>query len=145
MVVPAQGSELSAEQVVQAFLGSIGDLDAAMEYVADDILYENIGTFPLPAMRSRRATRRFLGVIFKLGLGIAIEVHAIAADGPIVLTERTDSVIFGETPASFWVCGRFEVRDGRIVHWRDYYDNGAILIAFSKALLRAGLAKLTRS
>jgi limonene-1,2-epoxide hydrolase len=117
-----------------------------MEYVADDIVYENIGTFPLPTIRGRSATHRFLRLVEKLGGPISIELRAISADGAVVLTERTDTVWFGpRAPASFWVCGRFEVRDGRIVGWRDYYDNGAIAIAFLTAAVKAAVLKVIGS
>ena len=59
----------------------------------------------------------------------------MAADGNTVLTERTDALIFGRVRLNFWVCGVFEVRDGRITLWRDYFD----LFDMTKALVR-GLA-----
>jgi limonene-1,2-epoxide hydrolase len=62
-----------------------------------------------------------------------------------VLTERTDTMMFGSAPASFWVCGRFEVRDGKITHWRDYYDNGNILVAFVTAAVRAAAGRVLPS
>lgn len=133
-----------SREVVQAFLASFADLDKAMEYIAEDIVYENIGTFPLPTMRSREATRRFLGMIEKLGARVSIEVHALADDGPLVLTERTDTIWLGSTPASFWVCGTFRVRDGKIVAWRDYYDNGAFTIALLVAAVKAAVGTVLR-
>ena len=39
-----------------------------------------------------------------------------------MLTERTDALIFGPLRLQFWVCGVFEVHDGRITLWRDYFD-----------------------
>jgi limonene-1,2-epoxide hydrolase len=46
----------------------------------------------------------------------------IAADGPIVMTERLD--VFKSSDRSFGlpVMGTFEVRDGKINAWRDYFD-----------------------
>jgi limonene-1,2-epoxide hydrolase len=38
------------------------------------------------------------------------------------MTERTDSIIIGRFRAEFWVCGVFEVHDGKITLWRDYFD-----------------------
>jgi limonene-1,2-epoxide hydrolase len=35
----------------------------------------------------------------------------------------------------FWVCGVFEVHDGRITLWRDYFD----FYDFTKAILRGVL------
>jgi limonene-1,2-epoxide hydrolase len=131
-------------EVVKAFLTNISDLDAAFEYVADDIVYENIGTFPLPTMRGSAAARRFLETGFKLGSDFKIEIHKIAADGPIVMTERTDMFMFGKARAGFWVCGVFEVRDGKIVAWRDYFDNGNVLLGVAAGGVRALAGLLLR-
>jgi limonene-1,2-epoxide hydrolase len=46
----------------------------------------------------------------------------IAANGPIVLTERVDVLSGPWVYLDIWVCGTFEVRDGRIILWRDYFD-----------------------
>ena len=54
--------------------------------------------------------------------GFEVKIHRIAADGAAVLTERTDALIFGPLRLQFWVCGIFEVHDGRITLWRDYFD-----------------------
>lgn len=62
-----------------------------------------------------------------------------------MLTERTDSIMFGDVPGGFWVCGRFEVRDGKIVHWRDYFDTGDILIGVARGGLRALVGKVRGS
>jgi hypothetical protein len=55
-------------------------------------------------------------------------VHAISADGPTVLTERTDVLKLGQLRVQLWVCGRFDVHDGQIALWRDYFDwlNGTL-------------------
>jgi limonene-1,2-epoxide hydrolase len=144
-VVPAlDGEAVSPQEVVEAFLANISDLDVAMRYIADDIVYENIATFPLPTMRSRAASKRFLGAAFKLGTDFKIEVHHIAADGPVVLTERSDMFMFGDVPARFWVCGRFEVRDGKIVHWRDYFSNGNFLLGVTRGAVKGMVAKALR-
>ena len=66
-----------------------------------------------------------------------MKIHRIAADGAAVLTERTDALIFGPLRLQFWVCGVFEVHDGRITLWRDYFD----FFDMFKATLR-GLAAL---
>ena len=56
------------------------------------------------------------------GAGFEVYVHAISADGGTVLTERTDVLKLGRLRVQFWVCGRFDVHDGQIVLWRDYFD-----------------------
>ena len=53
---------------------------------------------------------------------IARKIHRIAVNGASVLTERTDVLVIGPVRMQFWVCGVFEVHNGRITLWRDYFD-----------------------
>ena len=39
-----------------------------------------------------------------------------------VLNERTDALVIGPVRLQFWVCGVFEVHNGKITLWRDYFD-----------------------
>jgi limonene-1,2-epoxide hydrolase len=52
------------------------------------------------------------------------QVHAIAANGNTVLTERTDAFTFTDgRRAAIRVMGTFELgADGLIAAWRDYFD-----------------------
>ena len=54
--------------------------------------------------------------------GFEAKIHRIAVNGPVVLTERTDVLAIGPVRLQFWVCGVFEVHNGRITLWRDYFD-----------------------
>lgn len=67
--------------------------------------------------------------------------HRIGADGAAVLTERTDALIIGPLRVQFWVCGVFEVDDGRITLWRDYFD----VYDMFKGLLRGLVALVVPS
>ena len=49
-------------------------------------------------------------------------MHHIAADGDVVLTDRTDILIFGPVRIAFWVTGTFALREGRIVLWHDHFS-----------------------
>jgi limonene-1,2-epoxide hydrolase len=46
----------------------------------------------------------------------------MAADGDVVLTERIDTFEMGGKDVVLPVMGVFEVRDGKIAAWRDYFD-----------------------
>ncbi|MGH9510585.1 MAG: nuclear transport factor 2 family protein [Terriglobales bacterium] len=50
------------------------------------------------------------------------EIRHIVADGEIVMTERVDNFLVGETRVSVPCMGIFELRDGKIAAWRDYWD-----------------------
>jgi limonene-1,2-epoxide hydrolase len=123
-------------EVVQGFLGALErlDVDGAVALLHADVVYQNV---PLPAARGARAVEKQLGLLARWGTGFEARIHNIAADGPIVLTERTDVLERGRFRAEFWVCGTFEVRDGRIVLWRDYFDYASFALALVKGAVRA--------
>ena len=80
--------------------------------LAVDVVYENVG---LPTVHGRERVRRLFGRAYGSGGGFDVVIHTICADGPSVLTERTDFLTFRKLHMEFWVCGRFDVRDGQIV------------------------------
>ncbi|WP_158886669.1 limonene-1,2-epoxide hydrolase family protein [Amycolatopsis anabasis] len=127
---------------VGAFLAALEefDLDGALSLVADDIVYQNV---PLPPARGIAAVEKQLRLMAKYGTGFEARTHHIAADGPIVLTERTDVLRARSWEAEFWVCGTFEVRDDRIVLWRDYFDWATFLAASAKGAGKAAVAGLS--
>ncbi|GAA1200809.1 limonene-1,2-epoxide hydrolase family protein [Prauserella alba] len=129
--------------VVRAFLSALErlDIDAALGYAADDIVYQNV---PLPPARGKAAFEKQMRFLARYGSGFEARVHRIAADGPVVLTERTDVLAAGPWRAEFWVCGTFEVSDGEIVLWRDYFDWTTVLAASARGGVRA-LAKAVRT
>lgn len=107
-------------EIVRSFLKALEaqDLELALTYVSDDVEYQNM---PLPALRGPQGIRRVLGPTFKAS-AFEARINKIAANGPTVLTERTDAVLVGPVRIPFQVCGTFEVRNDRIVLWRDTFD-----------------------
>ncbi|MEV6896179.1 limonene-1,2-epoxide hydrolase family protein [Amycolatopsis sp. NPDC051372] len=125
--------------VVTAFLQALEDMDVerALNHVAVDITYQNV---PLPPARGLAAVEKQLRMLTRFGTGFEARTHHIAADGNVVLTERTDVLRRGSFAAEFWVCGTFEVENGRIVLWRDYFDWTTVLAAGAKGAGRAAVA-----
>lgn len=115
------GAPTDPQAVAEAFLHAMAasDPEAALALVADDILYVNVG---LPAVRGRAGVAKVLRGLDRPGASFEVYLHSIAADGPVVLTERTDVLAFGRFRAQFWVWGRFDVHDGQITLWRDSFD-----------------------
>lgn len=53
------------------------------------------------------------------------EIRTVVSDGDTVVVERVDVNAMGGidgVPVSFNVTAIFEVRDGLITHWREYWD-----------------------
>lgn len=137
---PAEPTEI---EVVRSFLGALEllDIDQALTYTAPDIVYQNV---PLPPARGQAAFERQMRTGARFGSGFRAEIHNIAANGSIVLTERTDTLEVGPWRASFWVCGTFDVRRGRIVLWRDYFDYADVTRGMLVGLGRAVLSPVSR-
>ncbi|TDD58890.1 limonene-1,2-epoxide hydrolase family protein, partial [Actinomadura rubrisoli] len=93
--------------------------------------------------RGLPAVEKTLRAMARYGTGFQARVHTIAENGPAVLTERTDVLEAGAWRAEFWVCGTFEVHDGHITLWRDYFDWTTVLTASAKGLLTAALSTLS--
>ena len=122
-------------EVVGRFLKLLqeGDLDGAVQLLSPDVVYTNVS---LPTVRGRERIRRLFGAGYQRGAGFEVYIHAISATGSSVLTERTDVLKLGRFRMQLWVCGRFDVQDGEIVLWRDYFD----WLNFTVGVLRGLLA-----
>lgn len=122
------------QAVVEGFLAAMaaGDADAAAELIDDDILYVNVG---LPKIRGRRDVEKVLHLLDRPSTGFEVYLHAISAEGSVVLTERTDVLLSRSFRAQFWVWGRFEVVDGKITLWRDSFDFWDLLKANLRGLV----------
>ena len=96
-----------------------GDVDALIAFFTDDAVYHNIPISPVTGKDAIRTTiEGFTAGVDK----IEFRVHAIAADGDVVLTERVDVFTTPDKAIELPVMGTFETRDGKIAAWRDYFD-----------------------
>lgn len=120
---------------VTSFLAALErlDVEAALALASDDIVYQNV---PLRPARGISAVEKQLAWLCGHCTGFEARIRHLAADGPVVLTERVDVLKYRAWEAEFWVCGTFEVRDERIVLWRDYFDWGAFMMASARGLGR---------
>ncbi len=107
-------------------------------FFTDDAIYHNI---PLAPVTGREAIANTIASVIRPGPpgieGIDFRVIHIAADGPVVMTERVDAFRVGEKSFELPVMGTFEVSDGKINAWRDYFD----LNQFTSRMGEAGPAQ----
>lgn len=131
------------ETVVRSFLEALErlDIDAAIDLVSADILYVNKG---LPAVRGKEQFTRAMTFLSKYCDDFEARIDHLAVNGDIVLTERVDLIGKGDFRPEFWVCGTFEVRDGKIVLWRDHFDFVNVTLACAKNLVTMGMRRLNR-
>jgi limonene-1,2-epoxide hydrolase len=119
---------MNPEQVVNAFMAAFDrkDLDGALALVTDDCYYDNV---PLGDMRGREKMREFLAPIVAGNEPVQFEVLRQAAGDKVVMNERIDRFVMNGKPVALPVSGVFEVVDGKISFWRDYFDKGMFMKA----------------
>lgn len=94
------------------------DLERILALMHEEIVYHNI---PMPVLTGRSAVRSYLHSLGGFDW-INWKILAIAQAGDKVLTERIDDFGIGGVDVSLPVMGIFEVADGLIRAWRDYFD-----------------------
>ena len=89
------------------------------EFFTDDAVYHNIPIAPVTGKKDIASTISS----FTAGVeGIEFRVLNIAAEGSVVLTERVDVFKLPDKSIELPVMGTFEVTEGKIAAWRDYFD-----------------------
>ena len=112
--------------VVRRFCAAWSDNKAVAELAAfftTDAVYHNI---PFEPVIGREAIANNIASFIRPGApgieAIDFRVKNIAANGRIVMTERVDVFKMPNKSFELPVMGTFEVRDGKIKAWRDYFD-----------------------
>jgi limonene-1,2-epoxide hydrolase len=124
------GAEDDAERVVRDFCATFEkhDAEALRPFFTDDVVYHNM---PMdPAVGADDAVA-FIAGFFAMCESMVIETLHLAVRGNVVLTERVDTFTVGQIVAPLPVMGTFEIRDGKISAWRDYFDLTQITKALS--------------
>src|SRR5664280_2389989 len=124
------GTEEEAERVVRTFCDAFDgtDAEALRPFCTADVVYHNI---PLEPAVGIDATIAFIDEFFAMCETMTIETVNLAVRGSVVLTERIDTFTVGDVVAPLLVMGTFEVTDGKISAWRDYFDLGQITTMLS--------------
>jgi limonene-1,2-epoxide hydrolase len=116
--------------VVRRFVESFRtrDLDRIMLFFTDDCVYHNI---PMDPVTGTSAIRAVLQGFMGMSTAVEFELLQIAEnEAGVVLNERVDKFEIGGKWVAIPVMGAFELRDGKISAWRDYFD----LAQFTKQL-----------
>ena len=116
-------------EIVTTFMEAMArkDYDAGLKLVADDCHYENL---PMGAAVGPAGVRAVLEPFFAPLLENDLQVLRQAAQGPIVFLERLDRHRLPDRWVELPVTGVFEVRDGKIAVWREYFDLATLFKAW---------------
>lgn len=128
----------TAVDVVDEFLSALesGDIDGATTLLHPAIVWHNVS---LPKIRGIRAVNRILHGMERYDIGFEVRLHHIVGEDTVVLTERTDVLRWRRVRVAFWVCGTFEIKDGKVAVWRDYFSTKNIAWALLSGVMRAAL------
>jgi len=95
------------------------NIDELLGYFTDDAVYHNM---PLAPVSGKDGIREILNLFVPPAGVIEFEMSNVASRGPVVFTERVDRFTIAGKTVSLPVAGVFEIRDGKIAAWRDYFD-----------------------
>ena len=115
--------------VIRDFIAAWSRLDPAelAGYFAEDGVYHNIPAVPI---RGRQSIQGFIAAFIKPWTSTRWELLNLVSSGDIVVAERMDRTWAGERQINLPCCGVFEMQDGKIKVWRDYFD----MQTYAKAL-----------
>jgi limonene-1,2-epoxide hydrolase len=104
--------------LVDAFNAS--DMARIMSHFTDASVYHNIPMAPVTGEKAiREVIQGFMGMSSKVDWTV---LHLVEGADGVVLTERVDRFMIKGKWVALPVMGTFEVVNGKIRAWRDYFD-----------------------
>jgi limonene-1,2-epoxide hydrolase len=122
------------DQVVRSFISLLvaRDIETAATMVSTDFEYDNV---PMGRAFGPQGLRDTLTGFFGMCTGIDWEIIRQTSTGSAqhgtVLNEREDRFEIHGRWVTLPVAGIFEIRDGLITLWRDYFDKATLLDAMT--------------
>ena len=112
-------------ETARAFLSAMEkmDYDAALPLIADEAEYINGAS---PAVQGPDGVRQTLEPFFAPLEANEFIIQREAVQGTVVFIERLDRHLAGHGWFELPVTGVFEVNDGKITFWREYFDLAVI-------------------
>lgn len=124
------------DALVRAFISALSarNIDAAETMVSADFEYDNVPVGKAFGPAGLRATLTgFFGMLEDVDWEILRQTSTGTLERGTVLNERDDRVRIAGEWKTLPVAGVFEIIDGRITLWRDYFDRATLM-----ALMGAG-------
>ncbi|WP_374284879.1 nuclear transport factor 2 family protein [Novosphingobium sp.] len=113
--------------VVRQFIAAWSRLDVEelVGWFTEDGIYHNM---PIAPVQGHAALRQFIAGFAGGWATTQWDVVNLAVSGNTVFAERVDRTTTRDgKQVDLPCCGVFEVRDGRIAVWRDYFDMNAYM------------------
>ena len=111
----------SNEQIIRDFIAAWSRLDAAelAAFFTEDGCYFNMPTQPV---KGRENVENFIRGFMANWTETQWDLLNIAVVGDVVYTERLDRTKTTQGDVDLPCCGIFEMENGKIREWRDYFD-----------------------
>jgi len=124
-----EARERSGTEIIRAFCACWSTLDAAAlaNYFTEDGTYYNMPSVPT---QGRANIEQFIAAFSANWTKTDWEILNILEQGSMVIAERVDRIMLGDKAVELPCCGVFELENGKIKVWRDYFD----LNTYMKAL-----------
>ncbi len=108
-------------QIVRAFIEAWSRLDAdeLASYFAEDGIYHNM---PARPVIGREQVRAFIAGFTGPWTETDWEILNLVHEGDLVMVERIDRTRAGDKGVDLPCFGVFEMAEGKIKVWRDYFD-----------------------
>ncbi len=118
------------EKIVREFIEAWSrlDPDELSSWFCEDGVYHNMPTGPVAG---RGPVRDMIAGFIAPWTETEWEIRHLVSHGDVVIVERIDRTKAGDKAVDLPCTGVFEMRDGKIQCWRDYFDLGTYMGAMS--------------
>jgi len=112
---------MNNEQIIREFIEAWSRLDPAelASYFAEDGVYHNIPTGPVAG---RENVQNMIAGFIAAWTETEWEILQLVSSGDVVMAERVDHTKAGDKVVDLPCTGVFELENGKIRVWRDYFD-----------------------
>lgn len=117
-------------EIIREFIGAWSRLDPEelASYFSEDGVYHNM---PMGPVAGRDNVKQMIAGFTADWTTTTWDIVTLMGDGDIVVAERVDRTKLGEKSVDLPCTGIFEMQDGKIKVWRDYFDLGTYTRAAS--------------
>ena len=118
-------------QTIKDFIAAWSNLDSdeLVGYFSEDGIYYNMPTQPV---QGKEQLKQFIGSFIANWTKTNWDTLNIIGEGDVVIAERLDRTEVRDIKVDLPCCGVFEMEEGKIKVWRDYFDMGTYTKPFSK-------------
>ena len=118
-------------QTIKDFIAAWSNLDSdeLVGYFSEDGIYYNMPTQPV---QGKEQLKQFIGSFISNWTKTNWDTLNIIGEGDVVIAERLDRTEVGDIKVDLPCCGVFEMEEGKIKVWRDYFDMGTYTKPFSR-------------